>query len=135
MNGNYFVKSANTTTTNDYVYLLSASNMDPTNVNGSEYYNETSNVGYENAPLSWLDDINVTLYEYTPNNGTYGDWNISNNSRANYLNLRFPFRSIDTTIRIFKEVSSSIPSNTTIENAINSSGNIRSGDIFISAVG
>jgi len=99
----------------------------------SKYGAEIVNVNYETAPFLWVNGGNVTVYEYNPT--ADGHWNqVSDSNASRYMNLRFPMKPINNTVRIFRESSStfSTGNSTNIYTEIIAKVNeINTGDIFI----
>ena len=111
----------------DYVFQYSVANL----INDSSSAYATREDTYSH-PFAWFNNANVEAYTYSIDR-----WVINNTdtTAANYLNIRFPFKAINwgTTnkLRVFRELSQAIPNGSTIAETIASTGEIKSGDIYI----
>ena len=110
-----------------YIYMPSAYNMSS---GASNYITEVS-TDYETAPFEWIDSTNVTAYNYNPTSTTH--WDADTAETSQYMNIRFPIKPLNSSIRVFKETNNAFSNSTstTILEQIEELGTAREGDIFI----
>lgn len=117
-----------------YIYMPSAYNMDES----ASAYNNEYDVNYETAPLSWISNDNVQVYNY----GTNNTWTLDTTDNSRFMNLRFPMKPINSITRVFREVNNSFSNGNTYTILTATAGlsqaqggPIKEGDVFIDISG